>query len=570
MATLTDDQLLQIIKSNPNKKLIEFGKDQHKTARLHFYGVGLEDHLPQIKGFEDSMMADLRLKYALSNKDLFARLYKPIKKVFTARGGSSYYNLGDELNAQAVSLEKMVRRGFTCKKWVESNWCRHAIDDPMGVIFIEIDKNGKAYPTYKTIDNIFDYQLSGTGLDWIVWKLTADQRKDVPGLKPEDVVFRVVDDVEDKYVKLTDGGNRLEVVMEFSYINYFQFVPAIINSFIPNPDGDGFISFFDSVFDLADLFLTETSIKITNMFRHGFPKYFEFADDCVECRGTGKLNGVYHKDCLGTGKRVMFKPSDVKALEYPTKDNPLPASFVPGGYIQPSKIFYEIISQELEGIEQKIQKTIWDAKPTTKLQSGMGLSSSPNGTVTATEVMDNRQPQLDQLNEIADAAESRDKFIMDCLITINLDQPTYIDEGGCSKNYGRRYLIEEPDALLQKYRDARKENISATLLYDLYDQYLEAKYQSDPESLNLKKKLMKVEPFMHYTLSELKLNGATPEDIRLKQYYGDWLVSLSSDFLFSASVQELIANRDKFVALKPLPVVEPTESTSITERMSQN
>jgi len=374
-------------------------------------------------------------------------------------------------------------------------------------------------------------------------------------MKPEDVVFRVVDDVEDRYVKL-NGNNQIETLEGFSYLNNFGFVPAFVNSFIPNPDGEGFVSFFDEVLDLADTYLTQVSIKLTSMFRHGFPKYFEFADTCIECKGTGKLNGRMHKECLGTGHVVMFRPSQVKAMQYPTKDSPLPSSFIPGGYIEPSQIFFNIMLIELESIEAKIQKTIWDSKPAQQLKSGKGLSAAPNGTVTATEVMDNRQPQLDQLNDIADAAEAAHKFIMDCLIMNNLKQVMYVRNGGCSISYGRRYLIEEPDILLEKYTNARKEGLSATILYGMYDAYLEAKFQADPISLNLHKKMMKVEPFMHYTLAELKNNGATPEDIRLKQYYGDWYVSVNNDTLFSSSAEQLITMRDEFIAKKPLPVQE--------------
>lgn len=561
MAVLNDELLLKILTTNPNKGLIEFGMKQHKRARLHMYGVGLANYLPMIVGFESSMMAELRLKYALSNKDLFARLYKPIKKVFTARGGSSYYNIGDAGNARAVKLESQVRNGFSCKKWIETTWCRHAVDDPMGIVFIEVGEDGLCYPTYKTIDNIFDYELDGTGLEYVIWKLSLEQKL-ANGFTSDDVVFRVVDDVEDKYVKLLEGI-RLETIVEKSYLNIFNDVPAVINSFIPNPDGEGFVSFFENVFDLADTYLTQMSIKLTHMFRHGFPKYFEFADFCLECKGSGKLDGRAHAECMGTGKRLMFRPSDVKGLEYPTKDSPLPANFIPGGYIEPSKIYYEIVSQELEMIEEKIQKTIWNAKPSTKMKKGVGLSGGPNGTVTATEVMDNRQPELDNLNDIADAAEMRDKFIMDYMIECNLRVRNYIKRGGCSKSYGRRYLMEEPDALLQKYQEARKEGVSATILYGMYDQYLEAKFQSDPISLNLHKKLMKVEPFMHFTLAELKSNGAAPEDIRKKQYYGDWFVSLTGDQLFSLSIQELIKSQTEFFATKPLPVDPAQEKAAL-------
>ncbi len=554
---LTDAKLLEIIVKKPNKKLLEWGSEQRKIARRHIYGVGLADSLPKIEGFERDFIAKLRLKYALSNKDLFARLEKPIEKIFTARGGATYYNLGDKLTPRVAEKEGRVRNGLSSKKWIENYWKPHMMDDPMGMIFMEINAASKVYPTYKSVDCVFDYMLDGTGFEYIIFKVENEEKARL-NLKNEEQVFRVVDDAFDRYViwnGKTDEGSALTNVEGETYVNYFRDVPAIVNGFLINPDGEGFLSLYDKVFDLAENHMVQMSIKITHNFQHGFPKYYEMADDCIECHGTGKINGKKHEICGGSGKRLMTRPSDVKLMEYPTKDTP-GIRGAPGGYIEPSKVYWEIVSNELAELEQKVNQTIWGSKVTSKLKKGMGLSSAPNGTSTATEVMDNRQPEIERLHAICDAAQARDKFILDHIIQIEFKQPNYVQKGGCSKTYGRRFLIEEPDALLERYTNGRKEGLSPVILYGMYEQYIESKYQSDNVSLSMHKKLMKVEPFMHNTLSELKLNGATPEEIRRKQYYGEWLVSVNGDWLIVCSVEEAITAFDKYVTAKPLPVVE--------------
>ena len=547
--TLTDLQLIDILERNPNKKLIQFGCEQNRRARLHLYGVGMAEHLTLIKGMEQPFMHQLRTIYAQSNKDLFARTYKPISKVFTARGGATYYNVGPDLNHVAALHEGSVRKGMSCKKYVENVWTHHMIDDPMGMIFMEVDRNRNCYPTYKSCQDVFDYQLDGTGFEYIIFNISNEEKAALK-LEAEDVFFRVVDDVADRIVK---WKNKQIEVMDY-FTNYFYDVPAMVCSDIPNPDGPGFISLYHYIFDLADQYLLKTSIKLTHDFLHAFPKYWEFGDECVGCKGTGKKDGQPHGECLGTGKKVMIRVSDIKILDYPTKEAPAPD--VPGGYIEPSKTFHEIITHNLAELEEKISRTVWGSKQATKLNKGMGLSAAPNGTATATEVMDNRQPEIEALHAICDSAEARHKFIMDHRLEINMRMTGYSRRGGGSYNYGRRYLIEEPDALLERYEKARAEGLSPSILYGMYEQYLEAKYSSDGISLSLHKKLMKVEPFMHYTLSELKDNGATPQDIRRKQYYGEWLVAMDGDDLVLWPTEKLRSNFDSFVSTKPLPVKE--------------
>lgn len=553
---LSDAQLVKILETNPNKHLVQHGVKQHTKARLHLYGKGLEEYVTPIEGFEKPFMQQLRLKYGMTNVDVFARLLKPIGKVFTARGGSCYYNLGADGNTKAAILEHSVRKGMSAKKWVEMVWTPHSIDDPMGLIFIEVAPNGKSYPTYKASTTVFDYMSDGgTGLEYVIFEVNNIHDKSMMNVPKDKKLYRVVDDLSDRMVIWED--NKVRDVAGQNYVNHFGAVPARFCGFIKDPETEGaVVSMLHYIFNLADAHLLEAGIKITTMLKHGFQKYWEYGDDCIVCKGSGKLKAAVCSACAGVGKQIVIKPGQDKIVEWPTKDGGGLVRGNPGGYIEPSKTAYDILTQEMAMLEDKMNRTLWGSKVTQKLAPGMGLSAAPNGTVTATEVMDNRQPEADSMHRISDAAESADKFIMDHLITKNLGVTNYLRRGGCSKNYGRRYLIEEPDALLERYIKARSEGVSPAILYGMYEQYLESKYQSDGISLALHKKLMKVEPFMHYTISELKDLGATREDIRKKQYYGEWLTSVDGDQLLRAPVKDLLSLLDSFVSSKPLPVEE--------------
>lgn len=558
---LEDIDLVRVIEQNPNKALVEFGQKQHSRARLHLYGKGIEQYVVPIEGFEKPFMQQLRLKYGMTNVDLFARQLKPKAKVYTARGTTSYYNLGTEGNQKAEQLAKSILPGTSVKKWVEDFWDPHSVDDPMGLIFVEIGKRGNAYPTYKCSTTVYDYQpKDGQGFEYIIFQIENVREKEKMGVDKQKKVYRVVDDRSDRlvvYDKDAESKGKVTDIQGESYINYFGEVPARWCGYVKNPDKEGgVVSILHYVFNLADTHLLESGIKITTMLKHGFQKYWEYGDTCIKCKGSGKFRASICPDCAGIGKQIVIKPGQDKIVEWPGKDSGGLVRGNPGGYIEPSKIAYDILTQELGILEDKISRTLWGSKSTQKLQPGMGLSGAPNGTVTATEVMDNRQPEADSIHKISDAAESIDKFIMDFAIAQNFSMRNYILQGGCSRNYGRRYLMEEPDALLDRYEKSRKEGVSAMILYGMYEAYLESKYQSDWVSLAFHRKMMKVEPLMHYTLAELKNGGASPEDIRMKTHYGDWLVTQENDFLLRSSIQQLLSSRDQFISSKPLPVEE--------------
>jgi hypothetical protein len=535
-------QIKNIIVNKPNQKLINKGVEYNRLLRFHMYGEGMKDKVMKIEDYETQSLHTLRGKYARSNKDLFARLSRPIDKVFSARGGSIYYQLSDAQDKAARNLSQNVRNGFSIRKWIEAFWKPHMLDDPFGVVFLEIlptteaiaaKQQGRSfvYPTYKSIGSVYDYLPKGSALEYIVFTVSANEKKQA-GLRDEDQVYRVVDDAYDYWVRR--DGDTVTVIAEHTFPNFFGQVPGQINSDIISPENDDcFLSLYDEVIELADNFFLDGSIRITHKIQHGYPKYWELADSCNACNGTTFLNGESCTFCKGTGKRIMLKVSDAKLLPYPDKDNPSPAPNV-AGYVSPDKVYFEISTADLQMLEELMNVTLWGAQSKVKTQ---GMSTDKNqDTKTATEVMDDIKPQADRLNIISKMAEKRHKFILDAVIRLQLS-PTY---AGASVNYGRRYMIEGPDEVWKKYSDARLSGAAMSVLDDLLIEYYETKYSSDPVKLAIQTKLMKVEPFVHLTADKVDLSmSITHEDKTAKAYFGEWLSTLNEAMLLSFSPELL-------------------------------
>jgi hypothetical protein len=184
---------------------------QAKKLALHVNGEGLDQALEKIEGFERD--EKLRKKHAKSNRDLFERLSRPLDKVWSAKGGSLYYNLTDQQEALARGFAANVFPNVSIKNWLRQVWQSHLKDDPAGVMFLEVMKSGDiatalqrgqsiVYPTYKPVTSIHAYQLSGTRVEWIVFAIDAKYVKELGYTGDTDSAKfdRVVDDVADYIV----------------------------------------------------------------------------------------------------------------------------------------------------------------------------------------------------------------------------------------------------------------------------------------------------------------------------------------------------------------------------------
>ena len=548
---LTTAQITNIILNNPNKDLVNKGKATNKLLRKHMYGALLADNMDIIEGLEPTMLHKLRKRYCNSNKDLFARAGRPIDLVYSATGGSSYYNMSEAQNSRAAQIAANIRDGLSARKWAEKNWTPHYLDDPCGVIMMEIGDGGnyplgKVYPTYKAISTIYDYQPKGTALEYISFKLSDTDKVNYGITSKDGDYYRLVDDLSDYIIK--SNGKEVTILNDFTLPNYFRMVPAMINSDIIDPNCDGsFLSLFDSAMELAEDYLQTGSIRKIVKLRHGFPKYWEYGDECPACERTGLQDGEKCKVCDGSGHVGITKVNQMKILSTPESKEDVTIAPNVGGYIEPSEVYHKISTEDLAALEDAFYNTIWGTQSQTKTQ---GANTDGNTTKTATEIVTDLQPMANRLNEISDTASARIKFIVDMAIRVEMKMPNY---GGASISLGRRFMLETPDTLWKKYSDARTAGASYSVLNELLMEYLNAKYNSDPVGLFMAEKLMYVEPLVHNTIQQVQAFGCAPEDYKAKLYFGEWLSTIDDTAIMKGSIEDLRTALYEYVAAKELP-----------------
>ncbi len=495
MATLTSAQVKEILLKRPGKDVVEDAQAMHKKLSMHINGLGLADYIRKIETYERPEHLALRKQYAQSNKALFARIARPIDEIYSARGGGRIYRLSSpELEKEFAGMMTEVEYGYSSKKWVECFWTPRYLDDPMGLIFIEVGAD-EAYPTYKSSHDIFDYKISGRKIEWVVFK-TED---------PD--VFRVVDDSFDTLYRRE--GENVRKQTGTTYPNYFGRVPAIVISDIPKAGMEGiYVSPMDPVVELADEVLRTGSIRNIYSFKHGFPKTWKYREMCGDCKGTGRISANECRACNGTGKKVDSTPAEVTVLDWPVQGEPVIAPDVMG-YVSPDIEYLKYSREELEWLETMIYKTHWGANNNKERQN---LERE-----TAAGVYMDVQPVNRKLGKYADSAEHVEKFIVDLLGEFYFRS----DYKGATISYGRRYLLEGPDVIWKKYEDARKAGAPFSTLDEHLKEYYETKFRSNPLEMQRYLKQMRVEPFVHLTVDQCK---AFTEglDLARKAYFSEW------------------------------------------------
>lgn len=533
---LDNTAALEVITKRPHKKLIESAQRYTEKLMMHIKGINLGKYVEKINGFEKPDIVLTRKKYTVSNKAMFTRINRPTDKVFSAKGGSAYYNLGEAATRKMKDYVSNIVDGYNIKQWLEVFWMPAMGYDPMGVIMMEMDGDGNPYPTYKSIMDIFEYKLRGRDLEYIIFKLDSkilpvisnsesgtptpqghgDQRLEAAvkaGEGTANDLYRIVDDVSDRIVKFSNGS--LVDVEGESYPNYWMKVPASIISGIYDPVLSMFISSEDSIVELADQFLREGSVKNIIMNYHAFPKAWEYQSACPECKGTKVLGGKECDSCKGTGVKSKSYPEDTIRIPIPlSTDQPKLAPDL-GGYITPPIDGINLYVEQLRLLEDIMFTTKW----------GTHVDSDPKGkggSETATGKFIDAQPINDKLNKYSDAAEMMETFITDRIGEILFGQ-SYV---GASITYGRRFLIETPDQIWDKLQSARKDGAPTAALMDLYNDYLQARYSSNAMEMTKMLKLAKIEPLPFVKFEEFGRLQTFPDIIlRRKWWFEGWMNS---------------------------------------------
>lgn len=538
MTFQTEQEIFDLIKKNKTVPInIIKAREQHKELNALYNGKAFIDELvSKIESIESEAKINIRKKYSRDIKDFFERLLLPVDNVFSSNGVIKKYDVknADTLK-KVLSAISDLKDGKSIERYVETTWMPLYHYDPNGLIMMEyVNGAAKPYPTYKSINKIRNYLPKGQTLEWLLFEPTKT--------KEGNQVWRFVDDKKD--YSILQQGETYSIIEDKTFEHPFGSVPALIVSDIIDMQAEIRLSAIDKIVPTAKEYARDLSIKTIYKFLHGFPIHWRYVSICQGCSGTKKKGEGKCTDCDGYGYYRSKDVTDLVTLPLPQKEDAKIAPDI-SGYISPDLNTWKQFNEELEYLEQKSFETHW------------GTKAEKQNNETATGRFIDVQPVVNRLNKYANVAEWVEWKLTEW--TIN-----YID---ATKNknqsvslivYGRRYIIDSPDTLLNNYLKAKKEGANTTVLDRLMEEYLSAKFRNDPEWLRSELIKVKLEPFVHASIDEAKATFGI-DAANKKIFFAEWFNSS----LINEDISKL---KEKFEADWKLKLEESKQGIDIAQQ----
>ena len=259
---------------------------------------------------------------------------------------------------------------------------------------------------------------------------------------------------------------------------------------------------------------------------------------CPTCHGTLKDGHGDCKSCDNTGFKLDSDISDEVILPIPDSEDVKLAPDIAGWLVAPDSILDDM-NTELSTLEIGMYEAHWGSHKS-KLNQ--------NVDKTATEVWLDAQPVMNRLNRYGDVGEWVEHYLTE-LIANFLFPTKKKDDNVSSIHYGRNYIIQPPEFLLQEYHKSKEASDGVTILDRKLREYLTAKYKNDPVALRTEILKATLEPFVHYTIDTVKSIFGN-EAAQKKMLFGDWWETLTFEAFEKKTDEQLETEMDTFLTEK--------------------
>ncbi|MEE9190113.1 MAG: hypothetical protein V3U16_05020, partial [Candidatus Neomarinimicrobiota bacterium] len=389
--------------------------------------------------------------------------------------------------------------------------------------------------TYKEITKIRNYHKDGQALKWILFEPKKVMN---PAIGSEVIeLIRFVDDEKDWTFK--KQGSTYVLVEELTFDHPFGRVPGVVNSDIQKLGVFNALSPIDSIVETEQHYLRDQSNKTLYKFLLWNPIFWRYRSKCPTCTGTLKVGDKQCPDCDNTGWKLDRDVTDEVLIPLPEdNEEPIVTPDIAGWLPAPETIMDQF-NNELQSEEIGMYEAHWGSHKS-KLDS--------NVEKTATEVWLDAQPVMNRLNKYGDVAEWVEHYITE-LIANFLFTTKKKDENVSSIHYGRNYIIQPPEFLLQEYHKSKEAQDGVTILDRKLREYLTAKYKNDPVTLRIEILKAMLEPFVHYTIDMVK-DVFGNEAAQKKMLFGDWWETLTAEMFEKKTDEQLAKEMNEFIEKK--------------------
>ncbi len=510
-----EQEVISLLKENTKcPPQIDWARKYSSELLALVEGENFLSTLRKVEGIESERIFNARKLFSRDVQHLVSRIINPTYNIFSARGGSKTYNKDKdrkpELSSKIQSIISGNNEGKSLERYLEEKWVGYYHYDPAGVMWLRYitGDNMTAYPTYHDIFSIRNYKPKGQLVDWIIFEFEPVKTKD--GNK-ELEKFVVVDDLKqwtvykdvDKYFVSTEPLETFE--------HPFGQCPIIINSNITDRNGNR-LSPLHKIIPVIKEYSADQSVKTIYKRRSGFPKSFQAKPLCLTCKGR-KITEDKKACAACEGSGFMIHKDVGEVFTIPIKEDgtmSIKGSDIMG-FNSPDIQYLVWANEEAERLENYCYYSIWGIISSAKLN---------NQAKTATEIMLDKQPQINQLNKISNIAEFIEWKFSEWIINL-VDPLKEKNTQAALVVYPRRYILDGIDSMQARYEKAKENGDNSVILDDYFEDLISAKYQNDISFLHEAIKKSKVEPHLHYSVEDVERIFGKKEAAK-KMYFSKW------------------------------------------------
>lgn len=501
------ENVIDFIKEEAKKapNWVAKARENHRVLKALVTGEDFHEVLiERIEHIESQKRALARKKYAKDIRDLFYRVMSKRQNVFDANGGSETITLKNEtIKKDFESKISNFKANKSLYKWMSESYFKLADTDPNGIILTEYNQNKKIYPVYKSINDIYNYKSNGQLVEWVVFEPIIKGGIDLK-------IWRIIDENTDWLI--SQIGETFTVLEDKTFTHPFKNVPVLILSEKECLGSEIRLSNIEPVIELAKDYARDKSVLNIYKFQKGHPLHWRYVSQCQTCKGTSKTgDGNSCKSCDGKGYLSKGDVTDMVTLPIPKEGQPNIAPNI-AGFISPDLETWKQYKEDLRDIENLIEDTIWGTDKTH--QAG-------NINETATGRFIDIQPITNALNCYSDVAEYVYNTIANWVLLFT--DTTKTNEEYYSRSFGRRYIIESPDVLLEKYNTAKEKGDSNTILDKMLEEIILSKYKNDPKNQALLLKKSMIEPYIHLTIEQTNAIFGNSEAQKKSLFHDFWI-----------------------------------------------
>ena len=546
---LSPEQAKLLVKKPMNAASIRLKQERHEVLKAHVTGIGDDMLIKVIENFERKEYSRTRNALRMSNKDIIYRVMQPRNKIYTAKGGVEAYTMSSPELADDFKLFLSTVKGTqSLKDYIRQNIQPMFDYDPEGLVWLDLDNNGLPNPCFKSIMQIYDYEIVNRRPEYVIFALSEKEIKQLNlraeayksgGLiqKPNSVpdskkknhqVFRVVCDKWDRIIIYQNAGEP-QIVSEIENPFSFMGVPGMVVSNIVGAGNNYEDIVYDSclnpAIDVLNQQIFSRSLFNISFSRVAYPKEWMSKMPCGTCGGAKMIDEHVCQECKGTGVLLFQNHNDVLIVDYANDANkgiPHP----PMGHVETDVPALQFMEDACNYWEDIFSNTVWGLSKISRNNLSTKATHSGNVSNTAYEAQLNEQPKHDKLIDFSLWAFDIYKWYADGCGKFIYDN-SYIDSGIMG---GTRFMVESADATFDRLVKARTGGATKSELDSLTLEYLENKYANNALMYKKYYILFIAEPFYHDTIADV-LTWDIPDINKMEKiFFDEWSATLTDEY----------------------------------------